>query len=149
MIRELSPADMDDLLDRELVGRIGCCADDLVYVVPVNFAHVNGHIYGQTVEGMKVQIMRKNPRVCFEVDSLRGIFDWASVILWGTFRELEGDEAERARSLLLQKLRRFAAVHESRQLLEERFLRAPYIEGRTPVVFAIDVSERTGRCEQR
>jgi len=141
---------MDDLLQRELVGRIGCCADDTVYVVPINFAYADGHVYCQTIEGMKLRMMRKNPRVCFEVDVPRGLFDWESVILWGTFREIGGEEAELARTLLLQKLRGFATVHDgSHSILEERFLRAPYVENREPVLFAIDVEERTGRCEVR
>jgi len=139
---------MDDLLQRELVGRIGCYADGRIYVVPTNFAYADGHIYGQTIEGMKVRMLRQNPQVCFEVDCHDGLFDWESVIVWGTYRELEGDEAELARNLLLQKLRRYATVHDSaHSILEERFLRAPYIEGRSPILFAIDVTERTGRYE--
>lgn len=150
MIREMSPAGMDDLLRRELVGRLGCYAEGRIYVVPTNFAYADGRIYGQTIEGMKLRMLRQNPEVCFEVDWHDGLFDWASVILWGTFRELENEEAELARNLLLQKLRRYAVTDSgAHTILEERFLRAPYIEGREPIVFAIDVTERTGRCEER
>lgn len=151
MIIEMSPARMDELLRKQLVGRIGCHADGITYIVPINYVYDSGHIYGQTVEGMKIHMMRKNPRVCFEVDAHSGLFDWESVIAWGTFRELEGDEASRARDLLLRKLRDFATVHDetSRSILEERFLRAPYIDGRAPITFAIEISERTGRYEIR
>lgn len=151
MIVEMSSEDIDRLLDHELVGRLGCHAEGTVYVVPINYVYEEGHIYGQTIEGMKIRFMRQNPSVCFEIDCYEGLFDWKSVIAWGSFRELSGDEASRARDLLLQKLRRWATVHgeTTHSILEERFLRAPYIEGRTPIAFSIDVTHRTGRFEAR
>ena len=33
--------------------------------------------------------MRSNPDVCFEVDDIRLVINWQSVILWGKFEEIE------------------------------------------------------------
>ena len=50
---------------------------------------------------MMLDIMRKNPNVCFEVESMSNMANWQSVILNGTFHELKGNEAEKTRDYLL------------------------------------------------
>lgn len=151
MIREMSPAAIEALLERQFIGRLGCHSEGTTYVVPIHYAYERGRVYGQTVVGMKVEMMRQNPSVCFEVERIDGLFDWESVIAWGSYRELEGDEAQHAVEILVFQLRRWAAVHDegARLILEERMLRGPYIQGRTPIVYAIDISHSTGRCEAR
>ena len=69
MTGELSQEQMEALLRSQVTGRIGCHADGRTFVVPVTYAYgEDGYIYGSTGEGLKVALMRKNPRVCFEVD---------------------------------------------------------------------------------
>lgn len=48
------------------------------------------------VREKKIEMMRKNPKVCFEVDDIKNIFSWKSVIAWGTFEEIT-DIAEQDR----------------------------------------------------
>lgn len=47
---------------------------------------------------MKVQMMRKNPDVCFEVDHVENMRSWRSAIVWGKFQELN-KEKDRAKAL--------------------------------------------------
>ena len=61
--------EIDDFLERELVGRIGCHADGVTYVVPIIYAYDGVAFHAHTIEGRKLRMMRTNPRVCFEVDS--------------------------------------------------------------------------------
>ncbi len=49
------------------------------------------YVYGHTMEGMKINMMRKNPRVCFEVDVMQNMANWKSVIAWGEFEELSSE----------------------------------------------------------
>lgn len=151
MIKEMSPAAIESLIATNFIGRLGCHADGVTYVVPIHYAYEHGRVYGHTGVGKKIAMMRKNPSVCLEIDRIGGLFDWESVIAWGTFRELEGDEARHALDFLVLTLQRWAAVHDegTRLVLEERMLRGPYIQGRTPVVYCIEISHSTGRCESR
>src|SRR5690349_12609268 len=96
MIGKLSPTEIEDLLKHEIIGRIGCHADDVTYVVPVSYAYDGKYIYGRTHEGMKINIMRKNPKVCFQVDRMMDMANWKSVIAMGEFHELTEPEARRA-----------------------------------------------------
>lgn len=133
MIEELSPAEVDALLRESVVGRIGCHVDGLTYVVPVIYAYDGEAIWVVTVEGQKTRMMRSNPRVCFEVDEYAGPGSWRSVIVQGTYEELDGDGLAQATALLAE---RFAGRGSGRR---------PSAGGREPVAFRIRVAEATGR----
>lgn len=70
MLGELNTEQIELLLKSEVIGRIGCCADNKVYVVPVTYAYDGTHVYAHSKEGMKIRMMRKSPEVCFEVDQM-------------------------------------------------------------------------------
>jgi nitroimidazol reductase NimA-like FMN-containing flavoprotein (pyridoxamine 5'-phosphate oxidase superfamily) len=133
VIEELSPAEVDALLRESVVGRIGCHVDGLTYVVPVIYAYDGEAIWVVTVEGQKTRMMRSNPRVCFEVDEYAGPGSWRSVIVQGTYEELDGDGLAQATALLAE---RFAGRGSGRR---------PSAGGREPVAFRIRVAEATGR----
>ncbi|GAB4339556.1 MAG: pyridoxamine 5'-phosphate oxidase family protein [Candidatus Abyssubacteria bacterium] len=107
--------EMERILDRALVGRLGLVTDEGPYIVPLNFAFANGRIYFHTgLEGRKLDAIRTQPRVCFEVDELLEIVPneqaclftayYHSVIAWGTARLLEDDaDKMNALELLLKK----------------------------------------------
>jgi nitroimidazol reductase NimA-like FMN-containing flavoprotein (pyridoxamine 5'-phosphate oxidase superfamily) len=132
-IRELARPEIDALLHDELVGRIGCHADGLTYVVPVIYAYDGDAFYVASREGQKVRMMRASPDVCFEVDRYeRG--SWRSAIAHGRFEELTGEDAARAIDLLAA---RFGAVAGGRAA------------GESTVCFRIRVGELTGRAVDR
>ena len=68
MLGELTSDQIEHLLHSEVVGRIGCHAAGRTYVVPVNYAYDGEFLYGHAADGMKLQMMRENPELCFEVD---------------------------------------------------------------------------------
>jgi nitroimidazol reductase NimA-like FMN-containing flavoprotein (pyridoxamine 5'-phosphate oxidase superfamily) len=151
MTGDLSTADIDDLLRAQPFGRIGCHSDGLTYVVPVNYVYQNGDIYGQTGEGMKVRMLRANPNVCFEVDQVEAVGSWRSVIVWGRYEELDGDEADAALRALVAKLVRVAGVEQrvgTYGLLGSR-IRAAYTRDRNSIIYRIRASKKTGRFERR
>ena len=92
---------------RSDIGRIGCFAFGRPYVVPVTYAYDGVAVYAHSREGLKLRMMRNNPNVHFEVDSVEGCSTWKSVIALGTFSELEAREAEFAMEILR---RRFAPL---------------------------------------
>jgi len=148
MLGELTREQIEHLLHREVVGRIGCHAEGRTYVVPVNYVYDGEFLYGHAAEGMKLRMMRANPDVCFQVDHRSGLSDWQSVIAWGTFEELQGHEAMRAMELLLDRLLPLLASEGAPATRDEA--RATLAAG-TPVerlaLYRIRLRERTGRFE--
>jgi len=137
MITELTEGEIEELLRRALVGRIGCHAGEMTYVVPIIYAWDGGSAYVQSIEGRKIEMMRQNPRVCFEVDEYDPDGSWRSVIAQGEYEELEGGRAEQALSLLVSRFaQRRAANGDGAR---------PRALGRKPVAFRIRCHEITGR----
>ena len=92
MLGNLSDTQIQTVLHTQMVGRIGCHADGLTYVVPISYAYDGAYIYCHTKEGKKISLMRKNTRVCFQVDEMKDMANWKSVLLQGTFEELKKKE---------------------------------------------------------
>jgi nitroimidazol reductase NimA-like FMN-containing flavoprotein (pyridoxamine 5'-phosphate oxidase superfamily) len=140
MIVKLDAAEIDELLRAHVVGRIGCHANGLTYVVPVIYAYDGEGFYAYSVEGQKIRMMRANPRVCFEVDEYDGRGSWRSAIVQGTYEELEGSDVERALALLTERFAERAATSEA-----ERRRRG----NGAAVAFRIRLDEVTGRAVRR
>lgn len=147
MIGTLDTTAIDALLESEVVGRIGCHAGGRTYVIPVSYVYVDGAVYGHTSEGRKIEMMRENPQVCFEVDRVTGAMHWDSVVADGTFEELEAEDAQHAFGLLVDRLvPLMAADAQSEDGLPGIVMD---LASARPVVFRLQLGERTGRFQRR
>lgn len=147
MTGHLTEAEMNDLLHQQLVGRIGCYVNDMVYVVPTSYACNGKDIYVHTEEGLKVEGMRRNPHVCFEVDDFADMGNWKSVIAWGKFEELKQGE-DRAKGLKILMDRHLPPVSSVTTHLNQSW--PFYSTGNEEIggiVFRISISRCTGRFE--
>ena len=140
MIEELGRDEIDQLLHAQLVGRIGCHADGLTYVVPVIYAYDGESVYVASAEGLKLRMMRANPQVCFEVDEYDGRGSWRSVVLQGVYEELAAEEATRTLALLAG---RFAPMVDGEPASRRRGAGGAF------TCFRIRVVEATGRAVDR
>ena len=145
MLGQLSHLEIDQLLYSEQLGRIGCHAEGVTYVVPVSYAYDGSYVYALSAEGRKVRMMRENPRVCFEVEHVERWYHWQTAILWGTFEELNGDDAEQAYQLLHSRLTPLIEF-ESRAGSDRP--KPPGVAADQFVLYRIKVEERSGRFER-
>jgi uncharacterized protein len=99
---ELTNDQATNMLLSHAFGRLACTDGRQPYIVPVTYAYDGEYLYGQTNEGTKLNLLRKNPNVCFEVDQMTDMRNWKSVIIYGKFEELKGEEAENARAIFLK-----------------------------------------------
>lgn len=81
------------LLNRHDVGRLAYAFHDRVDIQPVHYVLSAGYLYGRTSEGSKLETLAHNRWVAFEVDEVRGPFDWASVVVHGAFYRLDLEAA--------------------------------------------------------
>lgn len=147
MIAELSDLEIRNVLEKEHYGHLGCSSEaNKPYVVPITFVYDDRKIYAYSRAGTKVDIMRVQPRVCIQVEQLLSSTSWQSVQVWGTFRELSGDERSKAFTLLTE---RFWEAFNRRISIYFPF-RDPDsdLNEENMVLFAIDIEEMTGRAEQ-
>ena len=104
MLGNLNNDQVKNLLASQVLGRLACTDGKQPYIVPVTYFYDGKSIYGQTNEGMKLNIMRENPNVCFEVDSMTDMNNWKSALVFGTFEELDGEKSNMARELLFGRV---------------------------------------------
>jgi len=137
VIEDITRAEADEFLRSQVVGRVGCHAGGRTYVVPVMYVWEDGCAYVQSIEGRKIEMMRANSEVCFEVDEYdAGSGSWRSVIVEGEYEELDSTAAERVLALLVERFGRSREVGERRS-------------AHTPVAFRIRARSVTGRRVQR
>lgn len=148
MFGKLASDQVEELLKNQFIGRIGCHAGNITYVVPVSYAYDGIYIYGHTFEGMKIDMMRKNPKVCFEIDDTRNLANWQSVVAWGEFEELKDDKD---RDVALQKLNaRILPVitSETMHISPQWPFPAKDTSAIKGVAYRIRLTEKTGRFEK-
>jgi nitroimidazol reductase NimA-like FMN-containing flavoprotein (pyridoxamine 5'-phosphate oxidase superfamily) len=143
MLIELNEQQVEHVLRTAKVARIGCYGDGRVYVVPVAYAYDGHAIYSLSRPGSKLRMMRERPEVCIEVDDVQSLSDWRSVIAWGTYEELSGDDAQAGRRLIESH---FAPPMLLEALGDPETAGGDVrIEAMGLVVYRIVLGERTGR----
>jgi len=109
------PEEIDRLVFQSDVCRIAMADGHSPYMVPVNFAVKDGILYIHSANtGKKIDILRKNPQVCFEIDEPGPLVVGQSDCSWGmkyksligfgkaTFLE-SGPEKKAALDILMKK----------------------------------------------
>jgi nitroimidazol reductase NimA-like FMN-containing flavoprotein (pyridoxamine 5'-phosphate oxidase superfamily) len=82
-IRALSREECEEVLHRNVVGRIAYAFGGRVDIVPIHYAYEDGWLYARTSPGHKLETWRHSHWVAFEVDEVRALFDWTSVVVHG------------------------------------------------------------------
>ncbi len=139
-IESLTSKENIELIARNKFAHLACHNSKEVYLVPISYIFVDGYIYSHSKPGHKIDLMRKNPQVCFQVEEVQDFFHWKSVVLWGRFEELFGDESDRAMRNLI---REFTGREKRRSDLEIDF--AAQLE--SSIIYRIKIEKSTGRAE--
>lgn len=131
VIRHLDPQAIERLLADSIVGRIACNQPgDRPYLVPLAYAYDGASVFAVSGPGRKLDLMRADPRISFEVDRVEQSDRWESVVAEGEFEEVIDDSEILAAIALIQ-----AATG------------VPVEMGPHSVVFRLRLTARSGRFE--
>jgi nitroimidazol reductase NimA-like FMN-containing flavoprotein (pyridoxamine 5'-phosphate oxidase superfamily) len=135
----LNRAECDAVLAAQSVGRLAFAFRDRVDIEPIHYVYRDGAVYGRTQFGTKVTVLAHHPWVAFEVDQVRALFDWESVVIHGRieFPDPEGSPPQREMYA--------DAVAAFRTLVPAAFTATDPTPARE-LVFVIAVAEITGRA---
>jgi uncharacterized protein len=105
------PGEINTIMAKGEVCRLGLTADNIPYIVPVNFAHKKNILYFHSAHvGRKIDMLKRNPVVAFEVSSEYSIVQGDNACGWGcSYRCVMGigravfvtDSEEKAKALSL------------------------------------------------
>lgn len=151
MEKMLSDTEMDHLLQAEVFGHLGCCENGKPYVFPLAYVFHDGVLYGQTKGGKKIEILTKNPHVCFQVQQQKKS-EWRSVLCWGAFEEFDFEKLEDTEAMIVAELltKRLGEIQEDVGIALPRYsfngkAKALLVHDRKSTLFRIVITERTGR----
>ena len=142
MLGDLNKKELIDLLESQVFGRLACSNNGEPYVVPINYVYRDNAIYAHSGNGKKIEMMRANPKVCFQVDEILDTFTWKSAILFGDFIELKGQERQQVMQGIIQRIMPLTdkpTEQASHAIQPEQHSNI--------VVFKIEITKATGRCE--
>lgn len=137
----LEPEQCEQLLKRNVVGRLASSLQDHVSIVPVHYVYDDGWIYGRTEAGGKLVPILRNRRVAFEVDEHQGMFSWQSVVIHGSLYLIDPDRSEK------EKAAHETALRLLRGILPTTLSQADPVPFRNQF-FRIQVYEMSGRFAQ-
>jgi nitroimidazol reductase NimA-like FMN-containing flavoprotein (pyridoxamine 5'-phosphate oxidase superfamily) len=138
MQTELTSAEIDELLRRQRIGRVGSAAVGHVEITPIVYGYDGLAVYGHSRFGRKIQYMRGNPEVCFEVEEIVDPMSWKVVVLHGRYEELS-DAADRDRAMRFILAQGAGGRRSSATAVEH---------GDDLVVYRIRIASRSGRHEE-
>jgi len=147
MMGKLTIDQIEEVLKKQIIGRIGCHADDTTYIVPVSYAYDGTYVYAHTYEGLKMQLMRKNPKVCFQVDIMENMANWQSVICFGQFEEVT-DPSQRLDAIEHLMHRRLPYITSQTVHLTPHWpFQTNEVSKVDGIIFRIRLIEKSGRFE--
>jgi nitroimidazol reductase NimA-like FMN-containing flavoprotein (pyridoxamine 5'-phosphate oxidase superfamily) len=78
--------EIHEIIHKAEVCRLGLAVENTPYIVPVNYGFLDNSLYVHcATEGRKLDMIRKNNTVCFEIDIDHKIIDGGEVACkWGT-----------------------------------------------------------------
>ena len=149
MLGKLNSTEIEEVLTNQIIGRIACHANDMSYIVLISYTYDGECVYARTYEGLKINLMRKNPSVCFQTDTMKNMANWRSVIAWGEFKELT-ETSERNEGIQKLLARKISGIASETVKLSPiwPFASDEYSDEIDSIIFSIRLGEKTGRFER-
>lgn len=146
-MKNLEPQESIALLQENYLGHLAFIVNDEAFTIPITYYyHSEGNaIIGYSQPGHKIDAMRNHPTVSFQVEDVKSANNWKSVLVQGSFEEIQGTEAkfllhkfaEGVKSIINQK------ENKNPQSISE-FTSDIFTSGVT-IVYLIKVLEMTGK----
>ena len=103
MIGTLNRSQIDEVLNRQVIGRIGFRSGGHIRIAPVTYAYDGECIYWVVPEDLRPEALDDAQEVCFEAELMNGMGSWRYVTAWGACRPLAGQEELKHALALLAK----------------------------------------------
>ncbi len=136
--------DMEDIILNATVCKLAMCDNRRPYIVPLCFGFKNNTLYFHSApEGKKIDMLKKNPQVCFEFDIYTQVIKSAKACKWGMkYRSVIG--YGKASLITDNELKRRALDIIMRQYAGESFVYEETLLT-SIVIIKVDIESMTGK----
>jgi nitroimidazol reductase NimA-like FMN-containing flavoprotein (pyridoxamine 5'-phosphate oxidase superfamily) len=152
MIKDLNTKECLKLLRKNYIGRLAYIMGESPYVIPITYYYydtTDNSIISYSLEGHKIDAMRRKQMVSLEVDEIKSVSHWKSVLVHGDFEELTGTHAKKLLRQFSQGVKDIINEEPNKdvQFINE-FSSKLGSEGTSPVVYRIKIREITGKVRE-
>jgi len=146
-MKNLTKEECLQLLENNYIGRLAFMVAGNPDILPITYYYdkKNHSIITYSGEGGKIDAMRKNGSVSFQVDEIISIGKWKSILFYGKYEELSGIDAKH---LLHEFSEGVKKVIQKKENISPQFISefsSKVDTDNTPIVYRINISEIKGK----
>lgn len=150
MIKPLKQKESTYILANNYIGYLGYVYQNKPFIAPITYFYneKDNHIICYSDEGHKMNAMRKNNAVSFQVTEIDSVNSWQSVLVHGIFKQLFGSEAKAYLHDFSLGVKDLIVRKEQRSLDFISEFSSKIYKGDIPIVFLIKVEDIKGRMRK-
>jgi len=144
---DLTANAIERILRNNYIGHLSYLWQGKPYLIPITYYYdwTDKTIISYTSEGHKINALRENSSATIQVEAIQSIFNWESVMVHGTFEELEGSSAEKKLRQFTEGVKGLIRRKEGRELeFINEFSGKLYSRG-IPIVYQVKILEIAGK----
>lgn len=146
-MKDLTKKECLKLLSNNYIGRIAYISKGTPDILPITYYYdpKQQSIITYSGEGGKIEAMRKNGSVSFQVDAITSVIEWKSVLLYGEYEELSGIDAKHLLHEFSEGVKKVILKKENANPQFIKEFSSKIDNDRTPIVYRINISEVKGK----
>jgi len=147
MIKPLDEKESLSLFENNYIGYLAYVFKNNPFIVPMTyyFDKENHVIICYSAEGHKINAMRKNNSIAFEVIELESVHNWKSVLAHGTYEELSGSNIKLQLHKFSEGVKSVIKRKEHRDVDFISEFSSKIYKNDLPIAFLIKINELTGK----
>jgi len=146
-MKDLTKEECIALLTNNYIGRLAFISKGSPDILPITYYYdADMHsIITYSGEGSKIEAMRKNGSVSFQIDEITALDKWKSVLLYGEYEEMSGIDAKHLLYQFSEGVKKTALIKNN---LSPNFISefsSKVDSDNTPIVYRINISMIKGK----
>lgn len=138
------------ILKNDYLGHLSYIYQNRPFVVPITYFYDEERnvIICYSAEGHKMNAMRKNNEVAFNIVDVDGLTQWKSVMVHGKFEQLFGSDAKSYLHVFSLGIKTLIQEKELKELSFISEFSSKAVNENIPMIFTISVDEVTGKMRR-
>lgn len=144
---DLTVSESTTIIKNNYTGHLGYVSHGEPYVIPITYFYSpsDHSLISYSMEGHKIDAMRKNKLVVVQVEKITSINQWESAMVHGTFEELQGSGAKKKLHEFTEGIKSIIHNKEQREVEFISEFSSKSHAKEIPIVFRINITGITGK----
>ncbi len=149
-IKNMETSECLKLLGDNYIGRLAYISGRTPHINPITYFHDAEEkcILSYSAPGYKIEAMEKHGWVALQVDDIRSIQQWRSVLVQGRFEQLEGSTAKKHLHRFAEGVQRTIAPKEGEAPKFIKDFSSRLQEREIPIVYRIHITDIVGKFRE-